>query len=176
MQEINIDLNPSLLDLNVLNTFDLDNLRSLRIAMNSSLECCANSLVCNFLEENSNLADIRDNSVGCSSVGEITEICALLPDDPGAMNNCDFTISTTSNSSSKFISVSPNPSDGLMQLSLGNASSFDYKIFDLNGQTIQASQNKFGTVALDLIDFPKGVYFLSVESEGEVYTEKLVRF
>lgn len=76
--------------------------------------------------------------------------------------------------SNEVVSIYPNPSDGLVNINFDNSSSRILKIYDVNGKiildrTIENSQNQ-----LDLSGQPKGVYFISITSDGKEVSKKLI--
>jgi len=76
--------------------------------------------------------------------------------------------------SNEIVSIYPNPSSGLININFDNNTSRLLNIYDLSGKlvlnkTIENSQNQ-----MDLSEQPKGVYFISVTSEGKELTHKLI--
>ncbi|MBE0648360.1 MAG: T9SS type A sorting domain-containing protein [Bacteroidales bacterium] len=73
--------------------------------------------------------------------------------------------------------VSPNPSDGRMQISLVQEThvKVGVKIFNLTGSQVWSSPNDLQLPAqLDLSFLPNGIYFIMSESEGSVYTQRFI--
>lgn len=74
--------------------------------------------------------------------------------------------------------VYPNPSSGLIHLSLnGNASieSSEVVVFDVQGNKVDANTLTNGNSGqLDLTNVAKGIYFIRFRYEGEMYTRKIV--
>ncbi|KAB2814854.1 T9SS type A sorting domain-containing protein [Phaeocystidibacter luteus] len=76
--------------------------------------------------------------------------------------------------------LSPNPTDGVIQACIPNASSGEraFAIYSLNGDLVRTTgkaNSPDGCYTLDLSDLPKGMYVLSVKDEsGEVLREKVV--
>lgn len=70
------------------------------------------------------------------------------------------------------ISVSPNPSADFITINTNDALT-DIRIVDANGKLIQNIEN--GTKKVDITTLSAGIYFLSYDTEGQHYTNKIVR-
>lgn len=175
VEEINLALNPSLLDLNALNALNIETLKALKINQNISLACCANSMICAFLEENEDSADIGLNAQGCFDTDQVVEACTAVAEDPDSQDYCDVINSISAQNKRLLITASPNPTSDIIQLNVNSTKDFSFQLYTLNGELVQKSNNLIGNVDLDLSELPKGVYILSLEHDGGVHTEKLVR-
>ena len=77
------------------------------------------------------------------------------------------------------ISVYPNPSNGLVNITIENVGreSFDLEIYDIYGRSVYTSMlmpaNGEIVKALDLSGLPKGIYFMKAKTENGVYNSKL---
>jgi hypothetical protein len=69
--------------------------------------------------------------------------------------------------------VRANPGNGLFQIDIKENANRNFHINDLSGKTLM-SGNIDPSGLINCTTFSKGVYILSVESEGEILTEKLV--
>lgn len=69
------------------------------------------------------------------------------------------------------LSIFPNPANEIIQINLGKFIIESVRIFDLSGKLIQNAEN---TKWLDVSELPNGVYNLTVVSEGNTVTKKLV--
>lgn len=74
----------------------------------------------------------------------------------------------------EIVSIYPNPSRGLVNINFENNASRLLKIYDVNGKlildrTLENSQNQ-----MDLSGQRKGVYFISVTSDGKEVSNKLI--
>lgn len=72
------------------------------------------------------------------------------------------------------IDVYPNPCEGMLHLSLGNAESFEYSIYDLTGQIVVNGRSQGHETVVDMSHFPAGVYFISVIQDGKRFYNKLI--
>lgn len=83
--------------------------------------------------------------------------------------------------SAKQISVSPNPTDGLLYLHLDTQSGqaiSQLNIFDIQGNLMSLSNDADFTLdtTLDLSHFPAGAYILQVVMSGDLYYQKIIVF
>ncbi|MBI3502495.1 MAG: T9SS type A sorting domain-containing protein [Bacteroidetes bacterium] len=83
------------------------------------------------------------------------------------------------------ISVFPNPSNGKMQVALaaGSGSLTTIDIYNVHGEKVTQSNipsgaslpaGQAGNLTIDISNQPKGIYFVKVQSESKIYTEKVV--
>ena len=70
--------------------------------------------------------------------------------------------------------VYPNPTNGQLTLSVQEASSFDYRVFDLVGQCVASGKAQGSETCFDLSHLNKGLYFISVEWEGNRLMQKII--
>ncbi|MGB4849438.1 MAG: T9SS type A sorting domain-containing protein, partial [Saprospiraceae bacterium] len=97
--------------------------------------------------------------------------------------DCNIHVSTHTIAGSPYnISIAPNPSRGLVDISFGLSSSqhLTIEVFDLNGKPIrvlaqnQSYQPGSYRLHLDATEVPDGVYIISFQSTSGKVTEKLV--
>jgi hypothetical protein len=79
--------------------------------------------------------------------------------------------------SSDILSVSPNPSSGMLNITLHGTRSMDgYLISDINGKKLKTANFSQGvqeeTISLD--GLPKGIYLLQIRSGDQIFTQKVV--
>ena len=82
------------------------------------------------------------------------------------------------NSNDHRVSISPNPSDGWVQLGIRNFKGGKYRIYSELGQLVDwdiITTNDF-TSALDFTKRPSGIYLIQVSSPGESVSQKIVIF
>ncbi|HIA06761.1 MAG TPA: T9SS type A sorting domain-containing protein, partial [Flavobacteriales bacterium] len=74
------------------------------------------------------------------------------------------------------ITTYPNPSDGIVNLSLeGSVSGFSYELHNLVGQLVLQQMNISGeSTRIDLSELPKGIYTLTVHSGTQQATDKVI--
>ena len=68
----------------------------------------------------------------------------------------------------------PNPTDGLLTLSLDGASSFGYHVYNLTGQCVMDGKVIGGETRLDMGRLNKGVYYVSIEWNDQRWMQKVI--
>ena len=68
----------------------------------------------------------------------------------------------------------PNPTDGQLKLTMDGASGFDYHVFSLMGQCIMNGKVTGNETTLDLGYLNKGVYYISIELNGNRLIKKVI--
>ncbi|MCD4793225.1 MAG: T9SS type A sorting domain-containing protein [Bacteroidales bacterium] len=73
------------------------------------------------------------------------------------------------------ISIFPNPNNGIFNIDLQSLSGIaDVKIQNINGQVIYQSKTSNNILEVDITNYAKGVYFVSITSGNEVYNSKII--
>ena len=72
------------------------------------------------------------------------------------------------------LSVYPNPTRDLVTITVDDADGFDYLVFDFTGKAVMQGIAKYQTVSLDLCGLSKGIYFISVMTENQRLTQKVI--
>ncbi|MBI3501251.1 MAG: T9SS type A sorting domain-containing protein [Bacteroidetes bacterium] len=92
--------------------------------------------------------------------------------NPNAVSQIDF--------ASQLI-IYPNPSSGIFQIQVGSGQSatgneYKIEIYNVFGEKMTQSVIPSGArnLSIDLSNQPKGIYFMKVQSESKIYTEKVV--
>ena len=70
--------------------------------------------------------------------------------------------------------IYPNPTNGQLTLTLSDASSFDYQVFNLMGQCVASGKNQGNGTCLDLSHLNQGAFFLSVEWNNNRLIQKVI--
>ena len=70
--------------------------------------------------------------------------------------------------------VHPNPTRGFITLKSSDADGFTYQVYDLRGQLLLHGQSCHGETELDLGNFGKGIYFVTVTSNDKCSTQKII--
>lgn len=84
-------------------------------------------------------------------------------------------------SSSKVVSIFPNPSNGMFKLKLDNinAGIFDIKLFNNQGQVLWESRDtKDSDAFIKTLNFsflPKGQYFISISQDGQTWSKQWLK-
>ena len=89
-----------------------------------------------------------------------------------------FPTSTNAVNYNEAVSITPNPSSGLIQLDLSELATteaLNIRLFNLSGQLIQTtSTNGKALVQLNLTDLPKGLYILKLDNETIRIQRKII--
>ncbi|WP_191907006.1 T9SS type A sorting domain-containing protein [Adhaeribacter soli] len=72
------------------------------------------------------------------------------------------------------LSVFPNPSAGIFNVSLAQGKAFEAEVTDLTGRVILKQAAKTNATQLNLSQAAKGVYLLKVSSEGAIAVKKII--
>ncbi len=72
------------------------------------------------------------------------------------------------------LSVYPNPSQGMVILSVQGNYGFRYQVSDFTGKAVLKGNTSERLVALDLCKLSKGIYFISVICESKCLTQKVI--
>jgi M6 family metalloprotease-like protein len=92
-----------------------------------------------------------------------------------AVVSCVAGVSLNEHPVSNALKVFPNPSAGLLTISLPGAEELSISLYDVTGREVFATTTKSGKdLQLDLRDKPNGFYFLSVKAGKEAVTRKIV--
>jgi putative lipoic acid-binding regulatory protein len=70
--------------------------------------------------------------------------------------------------------VYPNPTSGALTLFIADAQHFDYEVYNIIGQSVMKGATVGQEAVLDLSDCPKGVYFVSVNYDGNRLIQKVI--
>lgn len=80
-------------------------------------------------------------------------------------------------SKNKVLSVYPNPSNGIFEVKLSNVSQVikaSVNVLNVAGNVIEDHMLTDFSHTLDLSDYPKGMYFVQLESEDFIETQKII--
>ena len=147
--------NSLLTDINVLNDIDVESIDELIIVNNPELSTCNLQFVCQYLASENYNVTISDNATGCNSVEEVATSCGIV------------SIEEIIKSS---ISIYPNPASDIITVSAENINILQINIYNQLGQQMPI---KPGTM-IDVSTFPKGLYIVVVETDDEVFREKIM--
>ncbi len=80
------------------------------------------------------------------------------------------------NLSENFISVYPNPSNGIFQLTVDNMQSaeVELEIYNVSGEKIYTASNIQQQNQIDLSAISKGLYIIKVYAGSRIYYQKIV--
>lgn len=110
------------------------------------------------------------NVLECYSVKNTTLYSA------GSVSQCDLSLSVLSQmTNDELISVYPNPSNGVFNISFINQSKY-YEITNALGELISSSNINSNKIEIDLREYDNGIYFLKVITEkGDYGIKKIIK-
>ena len=73
------------------------------------------------------------------------------------------------------IRIYPNPANDLLTVEMDKPEWGSIEITSINGQLLYSTRMKGSILQIDLSSFQKGVYFITVRSRDQVWTEKVVK-
>jgi Secretion system C-terminal sorting domain len=80
------------------------------------------------------------------------------------------------NSENVFFTVYPNPTSGVFNVKMNDASIMDdIKIVNMKGDIVYATKVNNNSASIDLTDQASGVYMLIVNSNNKMYSQKIIR-
>jgi len=152
---LNISVNNSLMNIDGIRNIDASTVTELQIFQNGNLSECAVQSVCDFLEIDPMNAVIDTNFVGCNSVQEVQDACAL---------------GTQENQFSK-IKFYPNPTKDTFEISGLNDGTV--AIIDSQGRIVK--QLDLGQTHYSISELTSGIYFVKITSEKSSITKQLIK-
>jgi beta-glucanase (GH16 family) len=80
-----------------------------------------------------------------------------------------------SDKNATLIEVEPNPNNGLFALTTKEEGKKTVVVYDVSGKTVFQRDNVFGqNIDIDIVDQPKGIYFVKVISGSDVQVKKII--
>jgi len=78
----------------------------------------------------------------------------------------------------KTLTIAPNPSPGIYIVNFNDANSQDaeFKVYDLSGRCILNQSATSRQTEIDLSNFAAGIYYLNIETELDIFVEKLMKY
>jgi ELWxxDGT repeat protein len=77
---------------------------------------------------------------------------------------------------SDLVSVSPNPTENELKVTLKQGENIQLSIFDISGKQLKTIKNLTENVTLDMSDFPKGLYLIKANTDnGNYQVQKVVK-
>lgn len=88
--------------------------------------------------------------------------------------NSGLPVGINSNQDDNRISIFPNPNNGKFMLNLKSEIESEINVRSINGKLIQTITPSVEKQQIDLSHLTEGIYFLSIENEGDTYVKKIV--
>ncbi len=134
---------------------DYTTITNLDIYGNAELSLCSVTSICNYVDAGGS-SFLSNNVMGCNTVNEILSTCTFYT------NLSDVTAN---------VSIFPNPTKGIFEIQ--GIPNGVYHIFNTAGQVLQSGQ--VTNSPIDISKLPKGLYFLSIETNHKTTTKRLVK-
>lgn len=96
------------------------------------------------------------------------------PSDGTACQNASENTTYSKNIGSSKLSIFPNPTSGIVNISISDKVIDKVEVLDAIGNTILSVECDNNEVSIDLTKFGTGVYFVKVTSESDTVVEKIV--
>jgi len=90
-----------------------------------------------------------------------------------AMDNLQVDFAGIEDNENEDFTIYPNPTTGLLNINVAEKSRVS--LYNINGQLIKTTISNTNLLNWDLSDLTNGVYFLQVENNGTVSTQKVVK-
>jgi hypothetical protein len=71
--------------------------------------------------------------------------------------------------------IYPNPANDILTIETSKPGQHFIEITSINGQLLYRSKMEKSTIQIDLSSFQKGIYFITVRSRDQVWTEKIIK-
>ncbi|MEA3445984.1 MAG: T9SS type A sorting domain-containing protein [Bacteroidota bacterium] len=149
--------NPSLIDISGIEGASIN--CQLYIHNNVNLSECSIQSVCNYLN-NSFGGAIYDNAPGCNSPEEIDSLCNLI-----SIENFE---------TERFFSISPNPANNMLNISIANCIIEIIEIYNQTGQLLRKTKSNKSREQIDISALPPGNFFIRAISRDDVFVRKIV--
>ena len=89
--------------------------------------------------------------------------------------NAVNSIDKRQNTIDKFISIYPNPSDGIFYYNASDYKVNSWSIFTANGVKVKQNDSGIYSGVIDLTDIPRGVYFFVANTAEKVLLQKIIK-
>ncbi|MCW3105100.1 MAG: C-terminal target protein [Bacteroidetes bacterium] len=104
--------------------------------------------------------------------------CSSVGNSPGLRDDEDAepVLETEMVQNEPGIAVYPNPGTGLFTISAAGLASGTIEVYDILGNKVRSGElrNNAGDYKLDLSGYHKGIYLLSIYSDGQRYSKKII--
>ena len=71
--------------------------------------------------------------------------------------------------------IYPNPTRNLLTVEAKDQNKYTIGVFALNGRKMQSRNFSGNTIQIDLSDYPRGVYFISLATKDAVKTKRIFK-
>ena len=118
-------------------------------------------------------------SVSINDEGSVVGIGADLNDengiDAGNVRVFEYGILKISNKENSFTKIYPNPTSGILNLNFCGNNIHQIKVSDITGKAIIERIEMQQNSTVDLSSFENGIYIISIKTDKEIFTTKIVK-
>ncbi len=72
-------------------------------------------------------------------------------------------------------SIYPNPAFNILNISVQEVNTFEYKVYNMNGTLVKAGIGNGGNLTVNVSELNRGIYMIKIVSEGKSFTSKFVK-
>jgi hypothetical protein len=92
----------------------------------------------------------------------------------GSDVNCDIITSVKKIANNNFLSIYPNPNNGVFNIEIKDIGKTTIEIYNISGQLILQKSLNQNISKISLSNYPKGMYFIKVKMNNETMIQKIV--
>lgn len=116
----------------------------------------------------------RDGSIFHGRILSCQNSNVITPSDGTACKNAEENVTYAKNINSSSLSIFPNPTSGVVNISISDKVIDKVEVVDILGKTILSVKCDNNEVSIDLTKYDRGIYFVKVTSENETVVEKVI--
>lgn len=116
----------------------------------------------------------RDGSIFHGRILSCQNSNVITPSDGTACKNASENTTYSKNIGSSSLSIFPNPTSGVVYISISDKVIDKVEVVDALGNTVLSVECDNNEISIDLTKFGTGVYFVKVTSESDTVVEKVV--
>ena len=90
-----------------------------------------------------------------------------------AMDNFDGTVAGVETNNKNQLSIFPNPTNGELNIRVNQNSTVS--LYDMNGRLIKSTYLNSSLLNWDISEFKNGIYLLTIESNGNITSQKVIK-
>jgi len=134
-----------------------------------------NCVVANIYNNFNNLTTLENAQLPTGT----TTIVWTVTDNFGNIANCSFDVTVNafvniSAIATKGISIYPNPAFGIVNIEFANNNIQKLTVFDVTGKQISEKTDIQKNETIDLSSFESGIYIISIQTDKEIFTTKVI--
>ena len=154
-----INNNPNLFSINALKDVSPELIDEVAIIVNNSLSICSNEMICTIIDDPSVSKTFFNNAPGCNSIFEVQVSCNSW----GGLSDIDL---------NDHIDLYPNPVDEILNISLTENILFKKAtVYTISHERVYETLKE----TIDFSMFPKGIYFVEIETNKGALIQKIIK-